>query len=139
MQPLKVIARFKDGGVLKGTTRNFRPNLETFHIEPGEGQALPVRLEDLKALFVVRTFEGDPGRSKSYQFDPSQVCGLKLEVEFADGETILGVTNAYDPSAAGFFMVPADPGGNNERVFVVRSATREIRRVPAGAGATALV
>jgi hypothetical protein len=33
----------------------------------------------------------------------------------------------YRPDAQGFFVVPADPGGNNTRIFVIASAVRRVR------------
>ena len=43
-------------------------------------------------------------------------------------------TSADDP---GFFLVPADPGSNNLRVYVVAAATRAVYPLPALARSTA--
>jgi hypothetical protein len=40
-------------------------------------------------------------------------------VVFKDGETIVGSTTAYDGARPGFFMTPADPQSNNDRIYVV--------------------
>jgi hypothetical protein len=50
-------------------------------------------------------------------------------VTFQDGEEIWGTLDGGD-SKVGFFLRPADRGDNNVRVFVVRSALRELRTVP---------
>jgi hypothetical protein len=47
-------------------------------------------------------------------------------VVFKDSEVILGTTQGYQPGRPGFFIFPADPRSNNERVYVVSSATQEI-------------
>jgi hypothetical protein len=47
----KVVIRFKDNRVLKGTTSNFFPNKDRFHLEQQNGQRMEVRVEDLKAIF----------------------------------------------------------------------------------------
>jgi hypothetical protein len=39
---------------------------------------------------------------------------------------VVGYTLAYSPDRQGFFMTPADLQGNNERIFVVKSATEKI-------------
>ena len=56
---------------------------------------------------------------------------------FLDGETMAGFTMGYSKDKPGFFLIPADPEGNNQRVFVVRAATRSVEFVPAGAAAAA--
>jgi hypothetical protein len=50
-------------------------------------------------------------------------------VTFQDGEEIWGTIEGGE-HPAGFFLLPADPADNNLRVFVVRSALREMRAVP---------
>jgi hypothetical protein len=41
----------------------------------------------------------------------------------------VGYTTGYSPDRAGFYMVPADLKGNNDRIFVVVSATESIEMV----------
>ena len=45
---------------------------------------------------------------------------------FEDGESLVGTTNSYQPGRLGFFVVPADTDSNNERWFIIASATREV-------------
>ena len=45
---------------------------------------------------------------------------------FRDSEVITGYTFGYDPGRSGFFVMPTDEASNNERIFVVRSAVREV-------------
>ena len=52
--------------------------------------------------------------------------GKRLQVTFTDGEVIVGATQAYQPDRPGFFLVPADPRSNNDRVFVVTKAVRSV-------------
>jgi hypothetical protein len=54
------------------------------------------------------------------------VPGKRLQVTFADGEMIVGATQAFHPDRPGFFLVPADPRSNNDRVFVVMKAVRSV-------------
>ena len=39
---------------------------------------------------------------------------------------MVGTTRGYDAKRPGFFVVPVDTSGNNERCFVVASATSEV-------------
>ena len=121
----KVVVKFKDKTVLKGKTNNFFPNKSSFHLELVSGERIEVHVEDLKALFFVKTYEGDKRHEKSYD-DRVPGGGRKITVHFADGETVVGYTTGYSPDRPGFYMVPADMKGNNERIFVISSATSTV-------------
>ena len=45
---------------------------------------------------------------------------------FRDGEVLVGSSTAYDAARPGFFMTPADPKSNNDRIFVVMKAVRAV-------------
>ncbi len=127
----KVVARFADGRVLKGSTGDFVPAKDAFHIaETGaarDTRPVNVQVKDLKAVFFVKDLSGEPARKKENEFDPSRPPGgRKIKVVFADGETIVGTTQGYQPGRPGFFMVPADAGANTERCYVVVAATKEV-------------
>jgi hypothetical protein len=125
----KVAVRFKDGRVLKGTTHDFMPGRPSFHLHSdGSPQAAEIRTEDLKAVFFVKDFEGKP------QYDEAKVFpeklptskGRKIAVLFNDGELLTGFTLAYDPNRPGFFMMPTDDMSNNERIYVIKSAVKDV-------------
>lgn len=121
----KVVIRFKDNRVLKGTTSNFFPNKDRFHLEQQNGQRIEVRVEELKAIFFVRDFEGNKDHKDQYG-DKVAGGGRKISVKFTDGETIVGYTLGYSADRPGFYLSPADLKANNERIFVVKSATEKI-------------
>ena len=54
MVPNKVVARFKDNTMRKGTTRDFFPNKTQFHLEEMDGEISEISIEDLKAVFFVK-------------------------------------------------------------------------------------
>lgn len=124
----KVVAKFKDQNVLKGKTNNFFPNKSSFHLELVDGERIEIHTEELKALFFVKSYEGDKRHEKSYG-DTVPGGGRRIRVRFRDGETIVGFTTGYSPDRPGFYLVPADLKGNNERIFVVASATEAIEMV----------
>lgn len=63
MEPAKVVVRIADGRILKGFTQDFFPNRDRFHLHPAEGtqgKKTEIFLGDLKAVFFVRDFAGNP-------------------------------------------------------------------------------
>jgi Family of unknown function (DUF6982) len=127
----KVIARFADGRVVKGTTVDFFPAKDSFRVTvadaPAGAKPVEIHTKDLKALFFVKDFAGDPQRVKRNEFDPSHPpAGRRIRVVFKDGEVLVGTTTGYQPGRPGFFLVPADVSSNNERCYIVAAATREI-------------
>jgi Family of unknown function (DUF6982) len=127
----KVVVRFQNGNVVKGFTADFMPNKDKFHLTPSDAQLgsppLTVNIKDCKALFFVKDFEGDPKYNEKKEFDPTRnLGGRKIEVVFKDNETLIGMTQGYQPDRPGFFIFPADPKSNNDRCFVVSAATKKV-------------
>ena len=63
MEPVKVVVRYTNGKVVKGFTQDFLPNKDRFHLHSAEkasGDAKEVLLKEVKALFFVKDFAGDP-------------------------------------------------------------------------------
>ncbi len=130
-----VVARYNDGRVLKGTTRDFSANRSMFHVEVhGSSEVVELRCRQLKALFFVRTLEGDAQRQdlRGFVDGPQETSqGRKIAARFRDGEFLCGYTLSWSPDREGFFLFPADSGGNNQRIWVVAAATQEIKAGPA--------
>ena len=131
MERLKVVVGYSNGKVIKGFTEDFFPNKERFHLFPADnpsGGAIEVSMNDLKAIFMVRDFIGDPlYKERKKYIEGEKPSGRKVEVTFIDGEVLVGSTLGYDPKRQGFFIFPADPKGNNIRAYVVSSAVEKIR------------
>lgn len=124
MEANKVVVKFKDQRILKGTTSDFFPNKSQFHLKVETEEILDIQVEDLKAIFFVKDYDGNKDRKKSY-LDDLTGAGRKMQVDFADGESIVGFTLGFSPDRKGFYLTPADSGGNNIRIFVVKSATKK--------------
>ena len=124
----KVIARFRDGHLVRGYTTDFHPAKPHLHLsaEPHSRDTLVLQLSQLKALFFVRDFTGDQTRVDRQEFG-SAPQGRKVAITFNDGETLLGSTLGYRGEGNGFFVHPADPRSNNLRVFVAPGATQQVR------------
>jgi len=133
VEPIKVVVRYGDGRVVKGVTQDFFPNKDRFHLssdtttseEPAE-----VLIRDLKAVFFVRDFDGNPGYNERKEYNNGDKAqGRKVEILFVDGEKLVGSTLGYDPNRLGFFLFPVDPESNNMRVFAVTAAIKSVRYI----------
>jgi hypothetical protein len=124
----RVVARFRGGQVVRGYTNDFHPTKTHLHLTPEDkpGEMLFMDLSQLKAVFFVRDFDGDPARVDRHEFDNPR-HGRRVEVTFEDGEVLRGTTLAYRGAGCGFFVQPADGGSNNMRVFVSPGATLHVK------------
>jgi len=122
----RVVARFLDGTLVRGTTIDFSPMRARFHLDDGSG-VHEVDLVSLKALFFVRDFGGNSDYDEKKGFFVRQNQGKKILVEFIDGEVLFGYTLNYSSHGLGFFVFPGDPQSNNEKIFVVHAATRSVK------------
>jgi hypothetical protein len=124
----KVVARFRDGRLVRGYTADFHPSKPQLHLsaEPNSSDTMLLQVPQLKALFFVRDFAGDGSRVDKHDFSaPPQ--GRKLAVTFSDGEVLTGSTLGYRGESQGFFVHPADPESNNIRVFVAPGSAQVVR------------
>jgi len=115
--------------MLKGTTRDFSPNKPDFHVYPNEdlgAKAEKVSLARLKAVFFVKTLEGNKDHVEGSDAPGGQGQGRRIRVVFKDGEVLMGFTVGYAPDRPGFFFVPCDPESNNLRIFVIRAAVAKV-------------
>ena len=86
----KVVARYRDGRVIKGSTTDFIPTRDVFHVHPeGGGLGVPVRHTELKAIFFVRDYAGNPEHRVKNEYDTS---------------------TAQDRSAPGWMKLPPNSG-----------------------------
>jgi hypothetical protein len=127
----QIVARFQDGRMLKGFTTDFLPSRDRFHIvtenSPPGVKPAEVVLAELKALFFVKSFKGNPEHEEPSEFpEDKAVVGRRIRVIFKDGEILAGTTQGFDRSRPGFFVTPVDSRSNNERCFVVTAATDKV-------------
>jgi len=123
----KIVIRYADGNVKKGTTADFFPNKVIFHLmDKNSGNNEEININDLKAVFFVKNFDGN---SEYNERDQVVRVGLgrEIKVDFADGESITGYTQGFSPARPGFMVFPSDPDSNNERVFVITAATSKVK------------
>ena len=124
-----IVLHYVDGLIRKGATADFFPNKEMFHvIDVSKGGIIKVKPDDLKAVFFVKNFDGNPSYTDKNNVERIGI-GKKIQVHFKDGEMLIGYTQGYSESRRGFFVLPCDPNSNNEKVYVVSAATNRINFV----------
>jgi len=139
----QAVLHVRGGKLLKGLLTDFTPTAEKVHLQPESDTAqspIEVQVADLKAIYYVRSFAGNREHKKKRYFGAMEGKGKRIMVRFRDGEILCGFIEGElpwkdgfltspDPSLKGFFMQPADPDGNNTKVFVVTTAVEDVRRL----------
>ena len=127
----KLVVHKKDGTIYKGVTEDFDPEHDEFHFLPAEGGGIPMkmRVDDMKALFWVKDYLGNRQFVARREFDDADARRQRAIVTFDDGEEIWGTLDEDADREQGFFLLPSDRRDNNVRIFVVRSALKEMRMV----------
>jgi hypothetical protein len=127
----EVVAHYLDHRLVKGQSLDVDPAKPTCHVRTLEQGVVEVKLAELKALFFVRDLSGDPSRSDEHVLAASDVRArgaALIELEFVDGEKLVGLTVRYPPIKPYFFVLPADGTSNNVRILVNRAAVRAMRQ-----------
>jgi hypothetical protein len=103
--------------------------LESIRLRLLDSQAIEqVPTKDAKAVFFVKTFEGDlKHRALHFHEHAPVMQGLWVRVYFHDNEMIEGiVANTSDfVLQDGFFLMPTDPNGNNKLVYVLKGGLKD--------------
>ncbi len=95
-----------------------------------EGAVSIVPFQDIKLVCFVRDFEqGEPGKELRLFNTRPKMEGLWLRMRFRDGDVMDGMlaNNLLQIEQYGFSVVPPDPGFQNQRVFVPRTALSGIQ------------
>ena len=125
----RVVAHFHDGHLVKGISMDVAPNRSLCHVRTDDGSTVTVALADLKALFFVHEFGGNPAyvESETAAVDDMRLHGThQITVQFKDGERMVALTNRVPPRKPFFFMMPIDNRSNNIRILANANAITEI-------------
>jgi hypothetical protein len=126
-----VVARFADGRLIKGVSMNVDITKPACHVRTFDGRMEEVRLADLKALFFVKSLDGDSAHNEAMApevADPRSRGSIQVELRFTDGERLVAFANRFPPLGAFFFLLPVDPKSNNIRMLVNRAQVASIER-----------
>jgi len=139
----KAVVRLLDGTMAKGHLINFSPCGTTIKVEEaGAGKLLSFDIENTKAVFFVRSFEGNRAYKEKKAYGAVKVKGNRVFIKFRDGESAVGFLEGDVPwdkgfflskrqgDVKGFFILPVDEDANNKKIFVVYSAVADVTVVP---------
>jgi len=125
----EVVAHYLDGRLIKGTCLDIDPARPTCHVKTAEQGMVQVMLAQLKALFFVRSLAGNPDYEevKTVGGSCARARGAAtIELQFAGGKRVVGLTTRFPPVRRFFYVVPADVNSNNVRILVNRSAVQNL-------------
>jgi hypothetical protein len=93
-----------------------------------EGNVLIAPYADIRTVSFVREFDPEEPIRQVFRNRP-KMAGLWVRLEYRDGEVMEGMlpNNLLQMEAHGFTLIPPDPYGNTQRVFVPRSALRSVQ------------
>lgn len=145
MARLKIVAHLRTGKLLKGYTDLPLPTDPTgvvttvpvtlpkqIALETSDHKKHTIPVTSLKALFFVKSFEGNPqyAEIKFFNGEP-KIEGLWVHLAFVDGERLEGIVHNSLSflNEAGFLMKPPDPNSNNQAVYVLKESLTAFRVV----------
>ena len=139
----KAVLRFNNGTTLKGYIKDFNPINDKVNLEEAKtGSTLSVSINELKAIFFIRSFEGDSSHKEKKLYGISKTRGHRLYIKFNDGESLVGFLEGdvpwkrgfflskHDNDLKGFFILPVDLDSNNIKIFVIASSVKDVTVVP---------
>jgi hypothetical protein len=88
------------------------------------GNVSTIPYDEIKTVAFVRDFES-PGSPERLAFlTRPKMAGLWVSFRFRDGEVLEGIlpNNLLPIDPHGFVVIPPDPNGNQQRIFVPRQA-----------------
>ena len=128
----KVVVHTIQGEVIKGFTGDFSKDKPSFLLSSEDGAIRInqiIKLENLKAVFFVKTFDGNFLHKTMHYFKSDDSYGKKVLVTFKDGEKFYGRVEAMhsDPEDTGFFIFPLDTRSNTVRAFLINSFVESVQ------------
>ncbi len=139
----KSVIRYNNGTIIKGYLKDFSPDQsEITLIVATTNRTLTVNIDELKAIFFVKSFEGDKEHKEIKTYGISKPSGQRVFIKFKDDESMVGFLegnvpwdrgfflSSKDKGIKGFFLLPVDLDSNNKKVFVVKSSVRDVTVVP---------
>jgi hypothetical protein len=128
----KVVARYRDGSMIKGITYDFAPLKKIFHIvsnSTGEKVTHTIIPTDLKALFFLKSLDGNKYATISHNVpgEDATTSGVKkLKITFFDDEVLLCTSHVYVPGKEAFFVNPLEMDSNNIRIYINGVAIKQV-------------
>lgn len=123
----RLVVRTLEGETFYGICFALNMRGDSFHLDLVDRKGQPMgktqrmAFKDLKAVYYVKSFDGQFDKSLFYR-DP-RAMGAPVIVEFKDGELLRGHTfTNYNQDQPRFHVIPEDENSNNISVLVERAA-----------------
>jgi hypothetical protein len=142
-EAVRVVFRFKNRELMKGYLKDFSPfSKEAALLEDSSGKIIRISIDELKAIFFVKSFEGNKEYREKKSYGATGPKGHRVFIRFKDGEHMIGFLEGDVPwdhgfflekkpeGAKGFFVLPVDMFSNNTKVFIVSSYVNDVTVVP---------
>jgi len=124
-----VVIRKLDKGLIKGFVDPSSYLSSQLEVLDREGRLVQIPMSEVKGVFFVRNFEGNPDRAERKIFrSRPRLAGLWVRMTFKDAEVLEAIlpNNLLDVNPLGFLVTPPDVYSNNLRIFIPRSALTEM-------------
>ncbi|MGO8819073.1 MAG: DUF6982 domain-containing protein [Terriglobia bacterium] len=125
----RVVVRRLDKGLVKGFIDPKGYLASDVGLLDRDGRLVHIAMHDIKAVFFVRDFEGNPDRAERKIFrSRPRLAGLWVRMTFKDAEVLEAIlpNNLLEVDAIGFLVTPPDVYSNNLRIFIPRTALTEM-------------
>jgi len=142
-EDIKVVFRLRNGELKKGYLKEFSPFLkEAALTDYSSGSIINVSTDEIKAIFFVKSFEGDKEHKEKKSYGAISPKGHRVFIRFKDGEQMVGFLEGDVPwdhgfflskkadGPKGFFLLPVDMFSNNTKIFIVSSSVNDVTVVP---------
>ncbi len=125
----KVVVHTIEGEIIKGYTGDFSRAKDSFHLATQDDDISMnqiIDIKSLKAVFFVKSFQGNFLHKTLHTFDDIAGYGKKVMVKFKDGERFYGRVEVMRQDDPGFFIFPMDKDSNTIRAFVLKDFVVDI-------------
>ncbi len=125
----RVVVRKLDKGLIKGFLEPKGCLASEVEVLDREGRLVRVPMSEIKAVFFVRSFEGNPDRAERKVFrSRPRLAGLWVRITFKDNEVLEALlpNNLLEVDPLGYLVTSPDVYSNKIRFFVPRTALIEM-------------
>jgi len=125
----RVVIRKLDKGLIKGFLDSNSYLANEIEVLDREGRLVRIPMSEVKGVFFVRDFDGNPERAERKVFrSRPRLAGLWVRMTFKDNEVLEALlpNNLLDLDPLGYLVTPPDVYSNNLRVFIPRTALTEM-------------
>ena len=125
----RVVIRKLDKGLIKGFIDPNGYLANEIEVLDRDGRLVHVPMSEIKGVFFVRDFEGNPDRAERKIFrSRPRLAGLWVRMTFKDTEVLEALlpNNLLDIHPLGYLVTPPDVYSNNLRIFIPRTALGEM-------------